>query len=224
MISKLRALLSRTRLILKITIVLSIASLLLIGCLMVMAENRRDPDMTAGFAYEEEFDDESSTTTVTVVWTVRGSVDKVKLVDLNSDKSVTIDELGQKASISGLSADGGIKVVGVARSGIEGVIDVHRVSRKDEIVVSDVQLTDGDNNQPSTVGTNISWKQRGSTDKLYAMRPDGTTTRAIYDSGKTITISDIEKGEKIKVIGVEEDKNPDVLQTHTVGDGVSRSP
>lgn len=129
MIHKLRAILSRTRLMLKTIAILSIASLLLTAVFVFIypaAESGRNvPD--ASVTITETTKATSSTVTVDVIWDAGETVESVVVEQYESDKSVTIDEIGQKASISGLAEGDKLKIISHQRSGRKTLIQLYTI-------------------------------------------------------------------------------------------------
>lgn len=75
------------------------------------------------------------------------------------------------------------------------------------------------NEEPSdgSYEVSITWTTSGTVNELYAVTPDNAKTPRIQDVGETITVSDVEQGEKVKVLGVMPSGREGVIQIYTVG-------
>lgn len=84
-------------------------------------------------------------------------------------------------------------------------------------VTAGVNIQESYNVGDDTYDVRISWSSGGTVSSIYAIEPDDSQTPSMQNVGESITITNVEPGERISIIGITDTGNEGVIQEYSVG-------
>lgn len=72
------------------------------------------------------------------------------------------------------------------------------------------------NADSETYNVELVWSSEGTVESLHIIEPNGAKSPKITDIGQSVTVTNIEEGESIRIIGTTSSGQQGVIQTYTV--------